>query len=324
MDIWKFYDITHREHVVCNPTSEDKLARLIGLLRLPAKARLVDIACGKGEFLIRLAEAYGIRGTGIDISPFCIADAQNRLQARAPGAEVAFRQLNGSDFRLDVPRSLTLASCIGASWVFGGHAGTLDALSGMVVPGGWVIVGEPYWLREPAEEYLAASGVGRDSFETHAANVEAGGLRGLELVHTFVSSKDDWDTYEGLQWHATAEYARAHADDPDLLELLERLVQRRLVILADFLAVLDALDDRAVLGLQEIEHRLFKGRDLADLDIIDVAIVDREQHGRHLPDLLRLVLRRPRCVPSSVVSHWMMCFQNANTSTICSAPVSMK
>ena len=59
MDTWKFYDITHREHVVCNPTSNDKLARLVGLLRLPAEARVVDIACGKGEFLIRLAEAYG-------------------------------------------------------------------------------------------------------------------------------------------------------------------------------------------------------------------------------------------------------------------------
>src|SRR5512139_2706948 len=79
MDIWKFYDITHREHVVCNPTSEEKLTRLIGLLRLPAKARLVDIACGKGEFLIRLAEAYDIRGIGIDISPFCIGDARRRL-----------------------------------------------------------------------------------------------------------------------------------------------------------------------------------------------------------------------------------------------------
>jgi len=50
MDTWKFYDITHREHVVCNPTSNDKLARLVGLLRLPAETRVVDIACGKGEF----------------------------------------------------------------------------------------------------------------------------------------------------------------------------------------------------------------------------------------------------------------------------------
>jgi SAM-dependent methyltransferase len=231
MDIWKFYDITHREHVVCNPTSEDKLARLISLLRLPAKARLVDIACGKGEFLIRLAEAYDIRGTGIDISPFCIGDARRRLQMRAPGAEVVFSQMNGSDFAPEAPRSLALASCVGASWVFGGHAGTLEALSGMVASGGWVIVGEPYWLREPSKEYLAASGVGRDDFATHAANAEAGELRGLELVHTFVSSKDDWDHYEGLQWYATAEYARSHPDDPDLPDLLERVANAKMVYL---------------------------------------------------------------------------------------------
>ncbi|MHB1476344.1 MAG: SAM-dependent methyltransferase, partial [Coriobacteriia bacterium] len=68
MDTWKFFDITHREHVLCNPTNEEKLTRLVELLRLPADAQVVDIACGKGEFLIRLAEAYGVRGTDIDIS----------------------------------------------------------------------------------------------------------------------------------------------------------------------------------------------------------------------------------------------------------------
>jgi len=77
---------------------------------------------------------------------------------RAQGAEVVFSQMNGADFRPEEPRILTLASCIGASWVFGGHAETLDALSGMVAPGGWVIVGEPYWLQQPSEEYLAHRG----------------------------------------------------------------------------------------------------------------------------------------------------------------------
>jgi len=223
MDTWKFYDVTHREHVICNPTSEDKLVRLVGLLRLRPKARVVDIACGKGEFLIRLAEAYGIRGTGIDISPFFIADARRRLQQRAPGAEVVFSQMDGSDFRPEEPHSMALASCIGASWVFGGHAKTLDALSGMVAPGGWVIVGEPYWHQEPSEEYLAAAELTRDLLGTHPGNVEAGELRGLELLHTFVSNKDEWDNYEGLQWYAAAEYARCRPDDPDLPELLERV-----------------------------------------------------------------------------------------------------
>ena len=81
MDTWKFYDITHREHVACNPTSEEKLARLVGLLRLPPAAGVVDIACGKGEFLIRLVEAYGVRCTGIDISPI-VSTTQRRDSRR--------------------------------------------------------------------------------------------------------------------------------------------------------------------------------------------------------------------------------------------------
>ena len=231
MDTWKFYDITHREHVVCNPTSEDKLGRLVKLVKLQAGARVTDIACGKGEFLIRLAEAYDARGIGVDISPFCISDAERRLRERVPGAEIAFRQMDGADFRLAEPHSLTLASCIGASWIFGGHAGTLDALINMIEPGGWVIVGEPYWLQDPSEEYLQASGSTKDSFGSHAGNAEAGERRGLRLVHTLVSNKDDWDNYEGLQWYATAAYARDHPDDPDLPELEERVARGKAVYL---------------------------------------------------------------------------------------------
>ncbi len=59
--------------------------------------------------------------------------------------------------------------------------------------------------------------------QSHSSNAEAGERRGTEFGHAFVSSKDDWDRYEGLQWFATAEYARVHPDDPDLAELVERV-----------------------------------------------------------------------------------------------------
>jgi SAM-dependent methyltransferase len=231
MDMWKYYDITHREHVVCNPTSEEKLARLVELFQLSADASVIDIACGKGEFLIRLVEAYGVRALGIDISPFFIADAKRRMKERVPHAKATFAQMDGADFRTGESDSFALAACIGASWVFGGHAGTLDALVRMVEPGGWVIVGEPYWLQEPPESYLHSSGSTREDFGTHVSNVEAGEQRGLELVHTLVSSKDDWDRYEGLQWHATAKYARAHPEDPDLVDVGERVARSRVAYL---------------------------------------------------------------------------------------------
>jgi len=78
MDLWKFFDITHREHVVCNPISIEKLEELIALLSLRPGARVLDIASGKSEFLVRLAERYGIEGVGVDLSPYCIADARRK------------------------------------------------------------------------------------------------------------------------------------------------------------------------------------------------------------------------------------------------------
>jgi SAM-dependent methyltransferase len=231
MDMWKFYDVTHREHVICNPMSEEKLGHLVELLRLPVDMRVVDIACGKGEFLTLLAEAYGVSCVGIDLSPFFVAEAERKLKTRAPGSQAVFFQMNGADFEPDEPHSFYVASCFGASWIYGGHAGTLNALMRMVLPDGWVIAGEPYWLHEPSEEYLQASGVAKEAFGTHSGNVEVGEQLGLDLVYTLVSNKDDWDRYEGLQWYATAEYARTHPDDPDLPELLSRVAKEKAVYL---------------------------------------------------------------------------------------------
>ena len=227
MDMWKYFGITHREHVICNPTNEEKLDRLVALLRLAPGAQVVDIACGKAEFLIRTAERYGARCLGIDLSPFFIEEAGRSIRARAPGAEVLLREMNGADFEPDEPHGFAMASCLGGSWIYGGHGGTLDALIRLVAPGGWVITGEPYWRQEPPPEYVEACGFGSEAFGTHAGNVEAGETRGLELVHTLVSSQDDWDRYEGLQWYAASEYARSHPEDPDVPELLEKVAKER-------------------------------------------------------------------------------------------------
>lgn len=82
MDTWKFFAITHADHVVCDPTSISKLDELIALLDLPLRPRILDLACGKGELLLRIAEHYekrdgyghGLDAVAIDINPYFIAD----------------------------------------------------------------------------------------------------------------------------------------------------------------------------------------------------------------------------------------------------------
>ncbi|MCP4357169.1 MAG: class I SAM-dependent methyltransferase [Chloroflexi bacterium] len=223
MDTWKYFDITHKEHIICNPTNLDKFQHLISMLRLPPTANVLELATGKGEFIIRLAEQYAISGIGVDISPYCIRDAKTKLAQRAPTANITFLEMGGADYQPDKLESFDLTACIGASWIFDGHQGTLAALKKMTKPNGWIIVGEPHWLQEPAPDYLTAANVTKDSFDTHYENILTGEALGLTPMYTIVSSYDDWDRYEGLQWYAAENYALSHPKDPDLPELTERV-----------------------------------------------------------------------------------------------------
>ena len=232
MDTWKFYDITHRDHLVCNPTGIDKLETVVRLLELPPSPRVLDIATGKGEFFLRLAETYGgergagFSGVAVDISPFHIAELRASAGKRVPDADVEILEMGGADYHPE-HATFDFANCVGASWIFGGHAATLRALRDAVRPGGQALVGEPFWTSEPAADYLAWSGLRADDFGTHASNVEDGAALGLVPLLALVSSPEDWDLYETLQWRAAALYAAANPDDPDVPELVDRVGRSR-------------------------------------------------------------------------------------------------
>lgn len=55
-----------------------KFEQLCRLLKLTSEAHVLDIACGKGEFLVRLAELYKISGVGVDLSAYCIRDCKEK------------------------------------------------------------------------------------------------------------------------------------------------------------------------------------------------------------------------------------------------------
>lgn len=226
MDVWRYYGITHADHVVCNPTSPERLDEVIALLDLPASATIWEAASGKGELLIRLVERFGSSGTGVDASPFEVAVARERARARVPAAAIDFIEGDAAT-SMPGPGTADLAICLGASWIWGGHAGTLRALTEIARPGGLVLVGEPYWRQDPAPEYLAAGRVRADEFGTNAANVETGQWVGLAPVYAMPSAVEDFDRYEALQWRAADRWAVAHPDDPDRGEVLARVARDR-------------------------------------------------------------------------------------------------
>ncbi len=227
MEKWKYFGILHTDHTIMNPLSIEKTRELVGLLRLPDGGRVVDIACGKAEFLCLVAEAYNVTGTGVELSPYSIAAARENVQRHGLADRIELLEMNGADYQPPTPEVFDMASCIGASWVYQGHRGTLQALMKMTRPGGLVLTGEAYWITDPDPEYLELTGMAASEFATHAENAAIGEELGLSLLYTTVSSPDDWDRYEGLQWQAGERYAAAHPDDPDITPLLRNMRRDR-------------------------------------------------------------------------------------------------
>jgi hypothetical protein len=101
----------------------------------------------------------------------------------------------------------------------------------MAKPGGLILCGEPFWIKEPDAEYLAAEGFTRDMFGTHRENVLDGESEGLTPLYTLVSNPDDWDRYETLQWYSSEKYARENPGDSDLKEIMDHVARQREIYL---------------------------------------------------------------------------------------------
>jgi len=213
----RYYVVAEREHELQNPTSPEKLRLLGERLRLGPESRVLDVASGRGGPAILLASAHGCSVEGIEIAPEFHAAAVERAAAAGVADRVVFRlgDASGESFEAS---AYDAALCLGASFVFGGLAGTLDVLEPCVRPGGHVVVGEPYWRRWPLPEDYADRDDPWTSLAGTVAILESGELAVVTLID---SSLDDWDRYETLHWRAVEEWLAENAGDGDAGDGLE-------------------------------------------------------------------------------------------------------
>ncbi len=205
-------------HEIQNPTSEEKLLLLGKRLGLGPDSRVLDIASGRGGPALVLTREFGCTWHGIELSPDFHAVAVERAEQAGLADRLSFELGDGSQATFE-PESYDAALCLGASFVYGSLADTVDALAVAVRPGGYVVVGEPYWRQLPlpddyedrAEPWTTLEGTTR-IFETS----------GLGVVSVIASSEDDWDRYETLHWQALERWLAANEDDPDAPEIRAR------------------------------------------------------------------------------------------------------
>jgi SAM-dependent methyltransferase len=214
----RYYIVAERDHELQNPITADKLRLLGERLRLGPGSRVLDIASGRGGPAVLLSREFGCSIEGIEIAPEFHAIAVGRAAAAGLGERVRFRL--GDASREELPAdAYDVAMCLGASFVWGGLAGTLDALEPVVRPGGHVVVGEPFWRKLPLPEDYPDRDEPFTSLEGTVAIMESGSLR---VVSVIASSEDDFDRYDTLHWRAVEEWLADSSEDPDADEIRSR------------------------------------------------------------------------------------------------------
>ena len=207
-------------HEFLHPVDEDRLDGLIARLALDQGARVLDLGCGKGELLIRLAESFGIRGVGIDERAELVALARDEAESRTETSELELVQGSPLAFQIDEdeePFDLAIA----VETELGEPAVVLGRLAQLVRPEGQILLGVRFLRRQPDERLVTESPPGALDLAQLAELERLGsrfGLRFLEAVRTSRGAMDDW---EKLQRKNVERFAAERPDDPDADVLLE-------------------------------------------------------------------------------------------------------
>jgi protein-L-isoaspartate O-methyltransferase len=214
----RYFVVAEAAHEIQNPTSPENLLRLGRLLGLRPESRVLDIASGRGGPAVLLAGEHGCRWHGVELSPDFHAVAVERVATARLADRVTFELGDGAAATHEA-ESYDVALCLGASFVYGSLADTVDALAPAVRPGGYVVVGEPYWRRLPLlDDYEDR----QQPWTTLEGTVLVFETSGLPVVAVIASSEDDWDRYETLHWQTVEHWLAENSDDADAPEIRER------------------------------------------------------------------------------------------------------
>ncbi len=204
--------------------TSDKFATLGAALRLKSGARVLDLGSGSGEMLCTWARDHGIIGTGIDMSPLFTEQAKQRAEELGVAHQVRFIHDDAAGYVSD--EKVDVAACVGATWIGGGVAGTIELLTRSLGTGGIILIGEPYWRQVPPTEEVAKGCLANaiSDFLSLPELIASFGNLGYDVVEMVLANQDGWDRYEAAKWLTMRRWLEANPDDELAEEVRSKLV----------------------------------------------------------------------------------------------------
>lgn len=215
-------DVDHYEGLTYwGPLSVARMEHVLTLLDLPAGAAALDVGCGRGELLVRLAERRAVRATAVDRSEAALALVRQAFAARCPELAPVCVASDASALRLD-EGAFDLVIWLGGPYIGPSFETTVAALRAWTRPGGTLLIGHGFWASPPPEDYLSATGIDAAELCAHRENLLGFERADLTLLYTCTSSRDEWDAFEGRILYNQERHAEAHPDAPGVAEMIAR------------------------------------------------------------------------------------------------------
>jgi SAM-dependent methyltransferase len=221
LDIPRIFNITESAHRIHNPLTPEKLATLGAALRLESGDRVLDLGSGSGEMMCTWAGDHGI--IGIDMSQLFTEQAKLRAEELGVANRVKFIHGDATGYVSD--EKVNVAACVGATWIGGGVAGTIELLMQSLCSKGIILIGEPYWRQLPQTEEVArecqASSI--SEFLMLPELLASFDQLGYDVVEMVLADQDDWDRYEAAKWLTMRRWLEDNPDDELANEIRAKL-----------------------------------------------------------------------------------------------------
>jgi SAM-dependent methyltransferase len=218
----KFFDlvnISERTMELVNPSSPEKIIKLGKVLGMGEGSRVIDFGCGFAEPLVLWAQKFGITGIGIDVREYACGRARKKIAAAGLENRIEIVCGNAAEYEFAV-QGFDTATCIGASFIWGGFRPAIHAMRRAIRPGGRLGIGEPYWChdRVPITYAQQEQGVHREQDLLRIAREE-----GFDFAYVIRASHDDWDRYESDNWDGLLRWLAENPDHPERAEVQAHL-----------------------------------------------------------------------------------------------------
>lgn len=218
----KFLDlmsISHRYMELLNPSTPEKVLRLGKMLGMKEGTRVIDYGSGCGEPLALWGKEFGITGVGVDISADFCERASQKLRAEGLSDRIDIVCSKGADYRLQ-NGLFDVATCIGATFVFGGYRETVQALKKAVHPKGRLGIGEVHWASDRVPPEYAQKEL---NARTETELLQVAREEGFELEYVIRASRDDWDRYYSDNWYGLLRWLEENPSHPERQQVFEHL-----------------------------------------------------------------------------------------------------